>query len=83
MLLALCVTHLRNIESAYLKFDAHLNFIVGANASGKTSLLEAIYLLGTGRSFRAAKTRDFVHNKYQAQLLWAIFIIDRLPIKPQ
>jgi len=31
-----------------------LNFIHGLNGSGKTSLLEAIYYLGRGRSFRSA-----------------------------
>lgn len=31
-----------------------VNLIVGANASGKTTLLEALYVLGRGRSFRSA-----------------------------
>lgn len=31
-----------------------LNLLVGANASGKTTLLEALYVLGRGRSFRSA-----------------------------
>lgn len=32
--------------------DPHLNVIVGGNGAGKTSLLEAIFVLGRGRSFR-------------------------------
>jgi DNA replication and repair protein RecF len=31
-------------------FDGRCNLISGANASGKTSLLEAIFFLGRGRS---------------------------------
>lgn len=42
----------RNIRHAKLELGPRLNIISGANASGKTSLLEAVYLLGTGRSFR-------------------------------
>jgi DNA replication and repair protein RecF len=54
-LVRLEVHDLRNIESASLRPSPGLNYIVGANASGKTSLLEAIYLLGRGRSFRTSQ----------------------------
>lgn len=42
----------RCIERAELEFDRRCNLISGENASGKTSLLEAIFFLGRGRSFR-------------------------------
>jgi len=42
----------RNIEQARLHFEPGLNLITGLNASGKTSLLEAIHYLGRVRSFR-------------------------------
>jgi len=45
----------RNIESAAIEPSPRLNFIIGPNASGKTSLLEAVYLLGRARSFRTAQ----------------------------
>lgn len=61
MILSFHVSNLRNISSTKLKFGSGFNFIIGENASGKTSLLEAIYLLGTGRSFRSSNTRDFIH----------------------
>ncbi len=35
-----------------------LNFVLGANAAGKTSLLEAIYVLGRGRSFRGSAAAE-------------------------
>ena len=47
------VENLRLYQQAELEPDPHINLIVGENASGKTTLLEALYLLGTGRSFRA------------------------------
>jgi DNA replication and repair protein RecF len=46
------VTNFRCIESARLGLDPAGTGILGSNASGKTSLLEAIFFLGHGRSFR-------------------------------
>jgi len=39
-----------------------LNIFCGVNGSGKTSILEAIYLLGTGKSFRAHKIEKIVQQ---------------------
>ncbi len=44
---------LRNIEQARLELAEGVSLITGDNGSGKTSLLEAVWLLGTGRSFRS------------------------------
>ena len=46
------VADLRNIERAEMALDQGLNLLVGRNAQGKTSLLEALGLLARGRSFR-------------------------------
>jgi DNA replication and repair protein RecF len=45
----------RNIEHLDVQLHPQLNWIVGCNGSGKTSILEGIYLLGRGRSFRTSK----------------------------
>ena len=45
----LLIKDFRNIESADLALSPGFNFLVGANGSGKTSVLEAIYTLGHGR----------------------------------
>lgn len=50
----LLIRDFRNIESADLALAPDFNFLVGANGSGKTSVLEAIYTLGHGRAFRSA-----------------------------
>src|SRR5699024_1283121 len=39
-----------------------INFITGDNATGKTSLLEAIYLLGRGQSFRPGRRTELVRE---------------------
>ncbi|QIQ20206.1 DNA replication/repair protein RecF [Zophobihabitans entericus] len=46
------IHHFRNITQADLQLSPHFNFLVGDNGSGKTSLLEAVYMLGHGRAFR-------------------------------
>jgi DNA replication and repair protein RecF len=53
--LELRVEHLRCLNSVLLKPDPRVNVIAGANGAGKTTVLEAIYLLGRGRSFRAPR----------------------------
>jgi len=54
------ITDFRCLTSAELQLDKRYNLIYGPNASGKTSLLEAIAYLGRGRSFRGASTQDLI-----------------------
>jgi DNA replication and repair protein RecF len=53
-------TDFRCLESAELRLNPGYNLIYGANASGKTSVLEGIAYLGRGRSFRGASTQDLI-----------------------
>jgi DNA replication and repair protein RecF len=52
----------RCLRSAALTLHPRLNLITGANGSGKTSILEAIYLLGRGRSFRTRHTEQLIRH---------------------
>ena len=52
MLTAIDIENFRCIRSAQLELDPQATGIVGENGSGKTSLLESIYFLAHGRSFR-------------------------------
>ena len=61
----------RCIQSAELEFDRRCNLISGANASGKTSLLEAVYFLGRGRSFRTARTEALIRENTHELLVAA------------
>lgn len=56
----------RNYESLELYFHPHLNLIYGNNGSGKTNLVEAIYVLGLTRSFRPVNGRILIHEKGSA-----------------
>lgn len=60
--LELRVQHLRCLDDFQIEPDARLNVISGANGAGKTSVLEAIYLLGRGRSFRAPRLASVIQS---------------------
>jgi DNA replication and repair protein RecF len=49
---SLSIDGFRNIESVKLRFSPQLNLFIGENAAGKTSLLEALFVLARARSFR-------------------------------
>jgi DNA replication and repair protein RecF len=56
----------RCIELAELEFDPGTTLIVGPNGSGKTSLLEALFVLGRGRSFRTARLETAIRHPAHA-----------------
>jgi DNA replication and repair protein RecF len=61
-LAALRLEDLRCLKGAELELHPRLNLISGDNGSGKTSLLEAIFLLGRGRSFRTRHTAQLIRH---------------------
>jgi DNA replication and repair protein RecF len=56
----LSVTNLRCIEHAQLQTASGLTLIAGANGAGKTSLLEGMFMLGRGRSFRSRNNERLI-----------------------
>lgn len=42
------------------KLDQHINLFMGENGCGKTTILEAVYLMAHGRSFRQARDPELV-----------------------
>lgn len=57
------LTTFRSYERKQLEFEKPTTVLVGANAVGKTNILEAVYLLATGESFRAEKIEEMVNWK--------------------
>lgn len=57
------VRDLRILRSVALRPHPILNVIAGRNAAGKTSILEAIHVLGTGRSFRSRDVEPLVRRE--------------------
>ncbi|GGB52409.1 DNA replication and repair protein RecF [Oceanisphaera marina] len=70
-LLNLQLKDFRNIPHGRLIPTAGINVLIGANGSGKTSILEAIHYLGVGRSFRTHLTGRVIHQGESAFTLFA------------
>ncbi|STX49941.1 DNA recombination and repair protein ATPase RecF [Legionella busanensis] len=68
---AIQITNLRNISLAKLNLHLHLNFITGNNGSGKTSFLEAVYLLASGHSFRSREISALVSHEQDSLVVFA------------
>lgn len=54
------VSDVRNLAGQQIRFGEGLNLLVGSNGQGKSSVLEAVYLLGTTRSFRTSRLSEIV-----------------------
>lgn len=54
------ISNFRNIIDADINLGENLNFFVGQNGSGKSSLIESVYYLGRARSFRTSQTNHLV-----------------------
>lgn len=61
-LLSFTASDFRCLENIELEASQNYNLIYGANASGKTSLLEAIAYLGRGKALRGATTQNLVRH---------------------
>lgn len=77
MLESLIINNFRNIEHAELSPSTDVSLIVGLNASGKTSVLEAISLLFTGRSFRTPRLDQLITHKQKNLQLLARYLDQR------
>ncbi len=74
----LCVEGFRNIEKANISPVEGVNLFCGANAQGKTNVLEALWLFTGGRSFRGAKDAELIRfGQDRASLTMEFFAGER------
>ncbi|MBI2354276.1 MAG: DNA replication/repair protein RecF [Deltaproteobacteria bacterium] len=65
----LAIVGFRNIGQIRIEPCPCFNLLYGFNGQGKTNLLEAIYLLGSPRSFRSARLPEFIrHGERMARI---------------
>ena len=60
VLSGLVLQHFRQHSSLTLQFPTQSTVITGPNASGKTTIFEALVMLSTGNSFRAGKVEEMI-----------------------
>ncbi|MCD6047178.1 MAG: recombinase RecF [Gammaproteobacteria bacterium] len=77
----LTLKNFRNFQEITINPDSNINLLVGANGKGKTSVLEAIYFLGMGRSFRARGHQAVVqHGQTSCQMVGEFLDAQNNPI---
>ena len=69
----LSLTDFRNLKSTTIDFHPDINIIVGDNGSGKTSLLESIYIICQAQSFRTHQLKQCIEHSQNQFLLFARF----------
>ncbi len=57
------VSGVRNLHSVSMPELAATNIYYGDNGSGKTSILESVYLLGMARSFRSSQIKSVISHE--------------------
>ncbi len=62
----LSIDGLRTLQNVSLDPDPGINSIVGENGAGKSSVLEAIHLIATGRSYRSRKVQSLLPPDQEA-----------------
>ncbi len=65
------IERVRNLKAVALQELQPFNVFYGQNGSGKTSVLEAIHLLATGRSFRTHIPKNYIQNNTQDAIVFA------------
>lgn len=71
-LLKVDISAVRNIQSLSIRPSPGINFIFGANASGKSALLESIFILGRARSFRSSSIKPAIQFEQTHLLVSAL-----------
>jgi len=57
---SLSLQNFRSYKKSEFNFNTNTAIIIGQNGRGKTNLLEAVFLLATGKSFRAEKEKQLI-----------------------
>ena len=72
------IERVRNLKAVALQELQPFNVFYGQNGSGKTSVLEAIHLLATGRSFRTHIPKNYIQNNTQDAIVFAQSLTEKI-----
>ena len=68
------LSNFRILERVVIEPGEGLNVITGCNAAGKTTLIEAIHILATGRSFRTQRLTELVRHGVQGFSAYGVVV---------
>ena len=63
----------RNHQKKVVTFSPGINLLWGENGSGKTSVLEAVYILSSGKSFKTNRLTETINNKKKETIINGVF----------
>ena len=75
------IENFRNLSDISLELDPGTCAIIGRNAQGKTNLLESVYVLALGKSFRVPKYREMISYEKQRSVITAQILGEGLPFE--
>jgi DNA replication and repair protein RecF len=78
---SLAIRGVRNLEEVSIEPGDGINLLYGDNGAGKTSLLESIFILAHGRSFRSGKIQTIVNNNAEELSVSALVENQKLKIE--
>ena len=78
ILSSLSLQNFRNFKKKKLEFSPAITIIVAPNTFGKTNILEAIYLLATGKSFRADLEKEVIMYGGEIGRITGVVLNERL-----
>lgn len=70
---SLQLINFRNYDNLHLSFNNNINLLIGSNGQGKTNILESIYMLALGKSFRTSKDKELVKFETQNSYIGGLF----------
>jgi DNA replication and repair protein RecF len=65
----LSINRVRNLNNTEIFPEKKLNIFTGKNASGKTAVLESLYILARAKSFRTPRIQDVIEHKQKSLLI--------------
>lgn len=65
---SLQLVNFRNYNNLYLEFNKKVNLLLGKNGQGKTNIVESIYMLSFGKSFRTSRDKEII--KFETENLY-------------
>ena len=57
---SLQLVNFRNYNNLYLEFNKKVNLLLGKNGQGKTNIVESIYMITFGKSFRTSRDKEII-----------------------
>ena len=62
------LVNFRNYDNLHINFNEKVNLLIGRNGQGKTNIVESIYMLSFGKSFRTNKDKEII--KFEKENLY-------------